>query len=179
MGTPVPALAQAGQANPSASSLDSHEGLMIGFSLGGGAVRSSACEACDMPNGAAVDASLGWFVNPRLAVMLDVFALTTADAGINETTGLLYGQSTANALAGVGVQYWPAPRFWVKGSVGYAKLLVATVLGSGEASGGGMTLGAGVEVLQRGRFAIDLQGRLSHSEILVRGVNYSCRGRQI
>jgi len=177
-GHPLPAAAQsnnptsvqASQTNSvGASSLDRHEGFMIAFSLGGGSVRNGACQTCDGFGAVGVDGSVGWFLNQRVALMYDAFALATASTiDVNDiAVGETRLESTANAMGSLAVQYWLTPAFWVKGGLGYARLLRATPFGTGEQGGGGVTLGAGYELLRgRGNFVLDVRGLLSHADIV-------------
>jgi hypothetical protein len=141
---------------PLASPLDTHRGLMIGFSLGAGTVAPTDCQRCDIPRGMAVDAWVGWFLRPRLALLYDVFVVLIADAE--------EGYSAGNVVASLGAQYWVTPTIWVKGGVGMAELVVATYVGEGKTRGPGVTAGAGLELLRKGRFAIDIEARVSHGD---------------
>lgn len=60
------------------------------------------------------------------------------------------------------MQYWPRGDIWLKGGVGVARLLVATPVGSGEATGGGGTLAVGYEFHHDGSFAMDAHLRATH-----------------
>ena len=174
-GQPWPATAQsqapppvkASQTAPvEATPLDRHDGFMIGFSLGAGSTRN-ACAACDGLGAVGLDASVGWFLNRRVALTYDVFALATASRNTDVTTvDEIHLESAANAMGSLAVQYWLRPRIWLKGGIGYARLLRATPFGTNEQGGGGMTLGAGYELVRgRGNFVLDIRGRLSHADI--------------
>jgi len=174
---PWPAAAQSNNPTPlrvsqtnsvEATPLDRHDGFMIAFSLGAGSVRNGPCQTCDGIGAVGIDGSVGWFLNQRVALMYDVFALATASTiNANEIgVGEIRLESTANAMGSLAVQYWLTPAFWLKGGLGYARLLQATPFGTGQQGGGGMTLGAGYELLRgRGNFVLDVRGRLSHADI--------------
>jgi len=135
-----------------------HGGFTINFGLGAGWVSAGGCGACGEVGGLAVDSSIGWFWGPRVALLFDVFALTTSQYEIVT--------STANAMSAFAVQFWVTPRFWVKGGVGYDSFMAATFLGTARTGGGGMTLGAGYEILHGGgNFGFDVHLRLSSADI--------------
>jgi hypothetical protein len=60
-------------------------------------------------------------------------------------------------LATIGVQYWPAERFWIKGGVGIGDVL-DDQFGNSQRHWGA-TAAVGYEVAGNGRFAFDLQAR--------------------
>lgn len=173
VGYPLVASAQASNGEAAANSLGEtslarHQGFTGGFSLGAGFMSSGGCAVCGSTGGFAIDASVGWFVNRRVALMLEVSALSTAE--IDPTTGPL-AVATSSAMQAVTVQYWASPAFWIEGGLGYTRLLAATPIATGDAGGGGMSIGAGYEILHRGSFGLDARGRLVHADIEGTGFN--------
>jgi hypothetical protein len=134
------------------SAMASHQGLLLGISLGGGAMISNLCEQCRSAKGIAIDNSVGWFLSPRFALMYDMTGVVTASFAV----------AGAHILQSAALQYWPHEDFWLKGGIGVAKLLVATPVGEGKTSGGGMTLAAGYEFHHSGSYATDMQLRFAH-----------------
>ncbi len=132
--------------------LDHHRGFMFAFSLGGGGTVLEDCSGCGSAKGVAVDASLGWFLHRRFALMYDA----------NAIVGVGPFSATGMGLQSVALQYWPHESFWVKVGVGAARLIQVTVISEAELDGGGGTLAAGYEFHHAGSFAMDVQLRGSH-----------------
>jgi hypothetical protein len=130
-------------------------GFLIGFSLGGGSVMPD-CDGCETKSGPALDIHVGGMLNEKLALMFDGTGITWS---IDDPSGDATGNSTVSAVA---VQYWPAPKFWVKGGAGFGSVGCSDkdICGDTE-SGLGLMVGAGVELIQKGKFTLDLQGRLA------------------
>jgi hypothetical protein len=119
------------------------EGFLIGFSLGSG--FSETYEP-------AFDFHLGGMARPDLALTLEFY-------GVDKRKGRSAG------IIGAGVQYWPSRRFWAKGGLGYGSVETDSVDDTdGEARLGALA-GAGYELVQSGRFTLDVQAR----GVLLRG----------
>ncbi len=134
---------------------DYHRGFLIGFSLGGGAVTTEGCDSCEMRPGLAVDASMGWFLSRRFALLYDT----------NGLVGILssgFG-STAVVLQAAAVQYWPHRDVWLKLGIGVGRRLESTLLQEPtDEWGGGGTFAAGYEFHHDGRFNMDFHLRATH-----------------
>ena len=141
-----------------ASPLDYHKGLMLGFSIGGGSASIEGCSACDLEPGISADASVGWFLSRRFALMVDS---TATVALFSRSSG--FG-SFGFGLSSLALQYWPHEDFWLKVGVGSAQLTSASVGGTGVGTetGGGGTLAAGYEFHHDRAFAMDFQLRATH-----------------
>jgi hypothetical protein len=128
-------------------------GFLIGFSLGGGEMIATDCEGCDSLAGLGFDFSIGGFINPRLAIMYDAFAVLHPEDDVVLTNG-------TNTAA---VQYWVTPQLWIKGGIGFSQIRLSD--GGGEIAaeyGVGATAGVGFEVISSRTFALDIAGRVSH-----------------
>jgi len=122
-------------------------GFLIGFAIGGGALD---CSGCPSSSGLAFSYHLGGPLTERVTLAADVF-------GVNNSGGFeQYSSYQLLALA----QYWVSPRFWVGGGVGYGQDW--TDIGNPSRFGPAKVAFAvltGVELVQRGKFALDLRGR--------------------
>lgn len=144
-----PAHAQNPNQGPDATAFRHHQGFMIGFGLG---VSVASCDGCQDETSVGLDFNVGGFINPRLAIMYDVAAWVDSE---DDATLIL----AANTVA---AQYWVAPAVWIKGGIGISQVELSYD-GEEIASDNGiaLTAAAGYEVMSRGKFAIDLSGRLS------------------
>lgn len=120
-------------------------GFVIGFSLGGGA---ASCGSCDTRAAGAVGLHVGGMLTRRLALLFDsgLVAFTDGPHEYQHTVG------------GLAAQYFLGRRYWLKGGVGVAQFSVNNYLGPRRL---GAFVGAGAELVQRGRFALDVSGRLA------------------
>lgn len=136
-------------------------GFTIGFSLGVGGMSSDSgiiesCDNCDyQPAAVGFDAYLGGMVNPRLAIMGEVWAMGQAVESSGRTT-LMQTMLLATA------KYWITQQLWIKGGLGIANLSYSYDTGydtvSDDIDAGGAIMGAiGYELLSNPRFALDLQ----------------------
>jgi len=151
--SPPPGLTSA-RRNP----LDDHTGFTFGASIGGGTASIEGCGSCKLEPGIAVDASVGWFVHRRVAVMADstaIVALFSLSSGFG---------SFGFGLTSLAVQYWPHEQVWLKAGVGVAQLSSLSLGGSGSGfqQGGGGTLAVGYEVHHERGFSMDVQLRATH-----------------
>lgn len=122
-------------------------GFLIGFTLGAGGLD---CVGCESSGAAAFSFHLGASVSPRVSLAFEAFI-----AGHDEAFESRYSYQMSAI-----VQYWLSSRVWVGGGPG---------LGQNETQFGNISewgdetfalnVQAGVEVWQRGRFALDLRGR--------------------
>jgi hypothetical protein len=93
---------------------------------------------------------VGGMIGDRLAVLGEGYALFHPEDGSTLTSGI-YGGA---------LQLWPADAFWLKGGVGVGQLEVDSGKFSLRSeSAFAVMAAAGVEIVQREKFAIDLQGR--------------------
>jgi hypothetical protein len=130
----------------SSSGAVERSGFLIGFALGGGQLT---CDGCDSRTGPAVDIHLGSMMGEKAALMFDGSGINVSDEHDNTST------SVVDTFA---IQYWVADRIWVKGGVGIGAL---TCDGCDTETGLGFMGAAGVELLQKGKFALDVQGRFA------------------
>ena len=122
-------------------------GFLIGFTLGGGALD---CEGCESSGAGAFGFHLGGSVRPRLALAADIFGVTHDEA--------LEGRHSYQVLGML--QFWPSSRLWIGGGLGYGQNEI--VVGSTSEWGPekfAFAFDAGFELVQRGKFALDLRGR--------------------
>jgi len=128
------------------------QGLLIGFSLGGGSFGLADCDTCESFDGVAADFHIGAMLTQRLGLMWDVSAVSEATDDLAVT----------HAISTAAAQFWVTPRVWIKGGIGVGQLSVSDNNGDVVAEsevGAGVMFAAGVEVLQSRNFALDLQLR--------------------
>jgi hypothetical protein len=130
------------------------EGFLIGFSVGGG---SMSCGGCQSKAGPAVSFQIGSMVTDKLAVMLDATGMAISESDID------FGDvTTSNGVSTIALQYWVVDRFWIKGGVGIGTTRVSFSGGDAASDSGlGLMGAAGYELVQKGKFALDLQGRFA------------------
>lgn len=159
----APAAAQAPP--PTWPSLDRTGHVYIGASIGAGMMNADSgpisCANCDyQPAAVGGSAHIGGFLNPRLALMLELQVNgQVVDDRIEGNITLAQGAAMAAA------QYWVTPRVWLKGGLGLSRLAFSYNDSYGSASdpidqGGALLLACGIELLQAYNYAVDLQGRL-------------------
>jgi hypothetical protein len=121
------------------------KGFLIGFSLGGGAY---SCEDCsDTLSGPGSEIHLGGMLSPKVALMFDGGGIAGDDGG----DSIYFTTSTAAA------QFFVSDRVWLKGGLGLAQL---SCDGCGDSETGvGVLLAAGLELVQKKKFVLDLQAR--------------------
>jgi hypothetical protein len=133
-------------------------GFTFGGFLGGGQMQPDCEGDCEGLGGISIGGQLGGFAAPRLALLLDLWFVI----GSKEQTYDTPPYQTSRGYIGVSMQYWLAPRFWIKGGFGSAKL--ATSLDGDVISRTESVLGllgaAGFEILHDPRYSIDLSLRL-------------------
>jgi hypothetical protein len=137
--------------------------VMWGGSFGLGGMNDDGgdieCENCDYGTLAVgVNAHIGGFVNPRLALMLDLQlnAQQLSQEFFVEDDVYLY--QTAAMLA---VQYWLTPQLYIKGGLGLAHLEVSDTFEAEEIDNGTAVMGAlGFELFSSRLMSVNLEGRL-------------------
>ena len=122
------------------------EGFLIGFAVGFGA--SYPCDTC--PSGAG-SFHVGAMAGPRVAVLADISAVGGGGDSVGD------GSRGLGVLA-LGARFWPAERFWLQGGIGISAPLDDEFDTVSDRSWAGIA-GAGFEVVQKGRFAMDVQLR--------------------
>ena len=136
------------------------EGFVFGAGIGGGIISLSHSDA-EGTFGAAQGAfslpnlKLGWMLNDRLAL------LATFPGMIYEENGK--DRSFESIMPTV--QYWVSNKWWVNGGVGLAMDFPAFYNINGDENeswnfGCAVAASAGFEIVQRERFAIDLQTKV-------------------
>jgi hypothetical protein len=134
-------------------------GLTLGIGAGVGGMESSdgpiECADCADSVAGSFDAHIGFMVNPRLALMFEVWGAGQALDSQSDVT-------IVQVLAMGAAQYWVTPRIWIKGGLGTAHLSerygdseVANEIDTGAAVMGAV----GAELISRPRFSMDLQLR--------------------
>jgi len=146
----APAHAQ-GTATPRGP-LDDHGGLLIGASLGAGAMVPAWCRSCEPAGGVAVDANIGGFVAPRLALIGDLSSVVSpqSDGRFSST------------VAAAAVQYWLLPALWLRGGVGLARLHSTGFDGAPGDSAPGISVALGHEIVHDGNISFDVRLHVTH-----------------
>lgn len=123
------------------------QGLVIGFSLGGGVIT---CDGCDNLGSFGADFHIGGMIGDRLAVLGEGYVLAHPEDG-----------STLSSTIGAGaLQFWPSETFWIKGGAGVGQLEVDSGKFSLRSeSAFAVMAAAGVEVVRGHTFVLDVQGR--------------------
>jgi hypothetical protein len=129
------------------------KGLIVGGSLGGG---SMSCDGCDSTSGLAAQLHIGGMLTEKVALVLDGSGITRDEDGATLTSG----------VSAAAVQYFVSKRVWIKGGVG-GGVLQARVDKISVTSDVGLAFigGIGVDLLQKQKFAIDLQARFTTASI--------------
>jgi hypothetical protein len=132
------------------------EGLVVGGGLGFGGISADQCG--DVCGGVfSFEGHIGGMMNPRMAVMIDLWA------NVRNSTSL--DAAVWNGIYTGALQYWLTDIVWLKGGIGAGHMQL-TSNGDGVPFGdewGLAIMGAGgVELVQAGTFALDLQLRLGH-----------------
>jgi len=147
------------------------KGFIFGVGLGGGAIE---CDACDTLGSVEGGGHIGYMVGPRVAVLADSWLLSHEEdygpdirlAGSDYSNQPSYGgdqdsEVLAYTLIGA-AQVWPIERLWLRAGAGIGQTDVrlgrVTTAGDVHFAWG---LGAGVELLHRTHFVLDLSGRFS------------------
>lgn len=129
-------------------------GFIAGLGLGGGGFGISNCDECDGVGAFSLKGHLGGMLGPRLALMFDV---ESATGSLSED--VIITQSTAMAV----LRLWVGSIFYLQGGIGAGWLRLSNeelrLAGTSDA-GAALMLGAGLEVMQRPSFTIDVSLRL-------------------
>lgn len=132
-------------------------GFLIGFGIGGGSMSFSESDVLD-GGGPAIELHIGGMLGPRTALMFD-------DFGVGQTFEDTDATLTS-AIGSAAVQHWVAPRVWLKAGIGAGGLRVSNgTLSISSDPGFGVMGGVGFEMVQRTKFVLDLQARLSTASI--------------
>jgi hypothetical protein len=134
------------------------QGLVIGASLGGGDMASQNCGPYCGGSG-MIEGHIGGMLNPRLALMADLFA------AIHPWDDGVYTGQTYNGIYTLALQYWVTDIIWLKGGMGFAHLQYGydgTGASLGDESAFALMGAGGVEILQSYNFAVDLQFRIGN-----------------
>jgi hypothetical protein len=137
------------------------EGLVLGFSLGGGTIATKDCP--NVCGGAGMgEFHLGAMMNPRLALMGDFWlgARTFNDPTLG--TGSMF-----NSISTLALQYWVTDIIWLKGGAGFGRRQVFVDDSSGtfstsidDRTAPALMGAVGLEIVQAFNFALDLQFRV-------------------
>jgi hypothetical protein len=131
-------------------------GLVLGGSIGFGGLIADQCgDLCG--SGLSLEGHIGGMLNPQAALMFDVW---TVIHPIPNTDG-----DTTSTLYTGALQFWLTPILWLKGGIGLGNTQISSnsVGTITDATAFAIMGGAGVELVQRGPFALDLQGRVGHT----------------
>ena len=127
------------------------DGLMLGFSLGFGAVKfGDGNDEDNSYGGGGGSFYIGWFLNRKVAIMFDVeasaFSVGYRDAVFTSAV------STAAAKA------YLTDSLWVKGGIGWAQLFYEDEFSQGQSDPGfGLMAGAGIDLMSRRKWALGLE----------------------
>lgn len=131
------------------------EGLIFGAALGFGQNDATDCGP-ECGGAIAFEFHIGGMVTPQLALVGDFWfndhPIANSDA------------SMVHSIYTFAIQYWPIDKLWLKGGIGGGNVDI-TSNSAGDISGenGLAIMGAGgVEIVQAGNFALDLQLRVGH-----------------
>jgi Outer membrane protein beta-barrel domain len=149
----ITALALVLTSAPSDANAIERKGFIAGLGVGGGKIT---CDGCESLSGPAVEVHIGGMINEKVALMFDGSGVAKEEDGV----------TLSSVVGGLALQYWASPRVWVKGGVGGGQIRVAgNGLDADSEMGLGFLGGLGVELLQKERFAIDLQLRFTTAKI--------------
>jgi hypothetical protein len=132
-------------------------GFVIGGALGGGVIWAG-CDDCDVRPSIGLDFHVGGMLSPRLALLFNASGATSYTQDFAPT------RYVASLLYAGAAQYFLAQPLWIKGGVGIARVAQsdAPLFVTFETETGfGFLLAGGVELLQRGTFALDAQVAVS------------------
>ena len=127
------------------------QGLLLGFGVGGGWIRSGQGSR----GGYAFSVDVGATINPRLGVMFEYQSLSK---------NLDNFSSVNHSVVGGAVQLFFQDYFWARAGmgIGFMRDDRKAIIGSDRARAPAFTLGLGAEPLQTtGGFALDLQLRFA------------------
>jgi hypothetical protein len=131
-------------------------GLVLGAGIGFGGLTADQCgDLCG--GGLSLEGHIGGMLNPRLAMLFDIWTVIHPIPGSDgDTTSTLY----TGAL-----QAWVSPIVWLKGGIGFGNTQISSnsVGTITDATALALMGAAGVELVQSGPFALDLQGRIGHT----------------
>jgi hypothetical protein len=129
------------------------KGFIFGLGVGGGKIT---CDGCESLSGPAVEIHLGGMLTDKMALVFDGSGVSREEDGVTLTS----------VVAGAALQYWVSPRVWVKGGIGSGQVRASgNDIDVSSERGLGFLGGIGVEVVQKKRFAIDLQARFTTAKI--------------
>ncbi|MBY5952585.1 hypothetical protein KUV23_16475 [Algoriphagus marincola] len=132
------------------------KGFTVGVSLNGSVLHFTEGMSEDPTQGgiSLPNLKMGWFVSPRTAIYVN-------------TVGQIYeSEGVDRSFEGIipSIQYWATDKWWISG--GYGASLDMRALYESEADskksewGKGVLISTGYEVLQRKKWALDIQSRL-------------------
>jgi hypothetical protein len=131
------------------------EGLIIGGAIGFGGNNASDCgDECG--SAFAFELHIGGMITPQVALVGDFWfndhPIPNSDA------------SMLHSIYTFAIQYWPMDKLWLKGGIGGGNVDITSDSAGDLGSENGLALmgAGGVEVLQAGNFALDLQLRVGH-----------------
>jgi hypothetical protein len=130
------------------------DGLVIGGSLGFGGISAADPGCGDLCGGVfAIEGHIGAMVNPRLALMADLWA--------NLRNSTSQDATVWSGIYTAALQYWATDILWLKGGFGVGHMQVTSNFdGSfGDEWGPAVLAALGVELIQGPAFALDLQAR--------------------
>lgn len=151
------------------------EGLVFGFGAGLGSMIADCDECRSTFEAFGLDAHIGWMLAPRLALVLDSWAMAHVEDFL-----VVYQH-----IATLGLTWWATPRLWVQGGLGYASAGYhwSGIFAEREdrtAFRPGFLVGIGYELHQTRHFTIDARlryGTGTYGEHV--GDDYVVRGHSI
>lgn len=147
---------------PASPGPPARSGFVIGVALGPGsiaAVESDTGEVSNSFGGFSVNLQLGGLVNPRLAIIADLWSVFHEDESFGSEFTLSHNIVT------VAAKYWLAPRLWLSGGIGRANYTVIEAMNTYDSNDvPALMVGAGYELSHSRSFSLDLQGRFGAAE---------------
>ena len=127
------------------------KGFIMGIGVGKGKMT---CRNCESHVGPFASIHIGGMITEKLALVMEFSEVgRTADSDA-------FSSVLAPAL-----QYWVSPRIWIKGGVGASHRSSGGVAYNGSKAGLAFLGGIGVDIVQKGRFAIDLQAGFTTANV--------------
>lgn len=131
-------------------------GFTIAVGLGLGAMDVSAEGESESYSTLLFDLSLGGMINPRTALLIELFG---GPAASSDTTA--EGVDVSQSSFGIALQYWARPRLWIKGGFATSRLEVSVSdFESVRFEGPTVYAAAGYELASRPNYSLDLALRL-------------------
>jgi len=134
-------------------------GFVIGIALGPGSIAAIDSSSGDTFDGFSVNLHAGGLINPRLAVVVDLWSVVHENDNFGAEITLTHNIVT------VAAKYWVTPRFWLAGGIGRASYTVIQDGNTYDSDDVPALMGAAGAELSRSRtFSLDLQARVGAAD---------------